>query len=257
MQVRLIATTSGYEHTEYYNRSIDEIVCGIARLSSSREVNELFDEPYKLIRHCLLHGHFSVYEMANLVFEIGTSRAMGRELIRHGKLTGLQEYSQRYQSVHTYESIELRKQSESNRQSSTNIIDSSKLRLHINEKDQSAESHINEALTYIHNLYNALLEAGVAKECSRFLLSENTSTTIIMNFRVRELITFLNVRLHKTAQKEVRLVAEAIKDIFIKECPIISKALYNFQDAYDIHILDRMVLEKYKVYSQARDKVIK
>ena len=253
MQVRLIAKTTGYEGTEYHNRTIDEIICGIARLSSSREVNELFDEPHKLIRHCLIHGHFSIYEMSNLVFEIGTSRAMGRELIRHGKLSGIQEYSQRYQSVTSYEPIELREQSKSNRQSSTAIIDGSTFRLTANGKDQDAESHIDDALTYIHNLYNALLAEGVAKECSRFLLCENTSTTIIMNFRIRELITFLNVRLHKTAQKEIRLVAEVIRDIFIKECPIISKALYNFEGAYDIHILDRLVLEKYKVYNQAKE----
>ena len=253
MQVRLIAKTTGYEGTEYHNKSIDQIVCGIARLSSSREVNELFDEPHKLIRHCLLHGHFSIYEMSNLVFEISTSRAMGRELIRHGKLSGIQEYSQRYQAVASYEPIELREQSKNNRQSSTTVIDSSSFRLNVNGKDQDAESHIDDALSYIHNLYNALLREGVAKECSRFLLCENTSTTIIMNFRVRELITFLNVRLHKTAQKEIRLIAEFIKDIFIKECPIISSALYNFEGAYNMHILDRLVLEKYKVYEQAKE----
>lgn len=257
MQVRLISKTTGAIDTEYENQTIDSIVAGIARISSSREVNELFKEPHKLIRHCLLEGHFSVFEMANLTFEIKTSRAMGREIIRHGKLAGLQEFSQRYQPMHSYEYIELREQSKNNRQSSTEVIDASKLRLNVNGKDQDAESHIDQALLYIHNLYQALLEAGVAKECSRFLLSENTSTTIIMNFRIRELITFLNARLHNTAQKEVRFVAEAIKDIFIQECSVISKALYNFQDAYNIHILERLVLEKYKVYKQVRETIIK
>jgi len=58
--------------------------------------------------------------------------------------------------------------------------------------------------------------------------------------------------LHKTAQKECRLVAEAIRYIFIQECPIISKMLFNFEDAYDCHVLDRVLLEKYGVYQMVK-----
>ena len=91
MLVRLISKTTGAIGTEYEAKSIDEIIVGIARISSSRDINELFVEPEKLIRHCLLNGHYSIFEMANLTFEITTSRAMGRELLRHFKQVGGQE----------------------------------------------------------------------------------------------------------------------------------------------------------------------
>jgi thymidylate synthase (FAD) len=97
-----------------------------------------------------------------------------------------------------------------------------------------------------------LIGRGIARECARMFLPEATKTTIYMNFRIRELITFLNVRLHHTAQKEIRLVAEEVKKIFMKECPIISKCLFDFEHAETIHILDQVVLEKYKV----RDSIV-
>ena len=84
------------------------------------------------------------------------------------------------------------------------------------------------------------------------ILPETTQTTLYFNGKVRDWITVLNQRLHKTAQKECRLVAESIRDIFIQECPIISKMLFNLEDAYECHILDRVLLEKYGVYETVK-----
>lgn len=245
MQVRLIAKTTGYEGTEYHNKSIDEIIVGIARISSSREVNDLFTEPHKLIRHCLLNQHWSIFSMANLTFEIITSRDMGRELLRHSSIKP-QELSARYAEITEFEEIELREQSESNRQSSTKVI-----------VDNSLNKNVATYLKESKLLYRDLLESNVARETARFILPGTAQTKLIMNGGIREWITTLNARLHNTAQKEVRLVAEAIRDIFIQECPIISKALYKFDDSYYIHILERLVLEKYKVYKQVRETIIK
>lgn len=204
----------------------------------------------------------SIFELANLGFEIKTSRAMGRELLRHGKVIGLTEFSQRYSSDIEFEEVELRKQSISNRQSSTEVIDPN-IFLDIDHlpcddayfpiEADSAIELVNDSLSYNKALYKGLLNSNIAKESARMVLPETTQTTIYMNGRIREWITFLNQRLHKTAQKEIRVIAENLRDIFIKECPLISKALFNFEDAYDVHILDRIVLEKYKVY----DKIIK
>lgn len=252
MQVRLLTKTTGVVDTEYLGHSVCDIVVGIARLSSSRDTNTLFDNPSRLLRHCLLNGHWSIFEMANLTFEIKTSRAMGRELLRHCKLTGVQEYSQRYAAITEFEPIEIRRQSKSNRQSSTEVVGTVAKDMIVSHIDPIDEIRLSETIDEIPSVlrlcednYDALLSWGVAKECARFVLPETTQTTLIMNFRVRELITMLNVRLHKTAQKEVRLVAEAIRDIFIQECPIIAAALHNFDNAYEVHILDQLVLEKH------------
>lgn len=238
MNVRLISKTSGLVGTEYENKSLDEIITGIARLSSSRDANELFDAPEKLLRHCIMNGHWSIFQMVNLTFEIETSRAIGREYLRHWSIKP-QEASLRYSEATKFEPIELRQQSKNNRQSSTEVINHSDLNLIISEHLELTET-----------LYQNLLNQGVSRETARFILPETTQTKLIMNGSVREWITTLNQRLHKTAQKEARLIAEAIRDIFIQECPIISEALFNFECAYEVHILDRLVLEKYKVFKE-------
>lgn len=258
MQVRLLTKTTGVIGTEYSEHPIDDIVIGIARLSSSRDTNTLFDNPSRLLRHCLLNGHWSIFEMANLTFEIKTSRAIGRELLRHCKLTGVQEFSQRYAAATEFEPVEIRQQSKSNRQSSTEVLGCITELDFYTKFDPNKEVRLLESMedAYIsldkaQYAYERLLEWGVAKECARFVLPETTQTTLIMNFRIRELITMLNVRLHKTAQKEVRLVAEAIRDIFIQECPLIAAALHNFADAYEVHVLDQLVLEKHGFKNEA------
>lgn len=229
MQVRLIGKTTGL--LEYEGKSIDEIITGIARISSGRDTNDLFTDADKLLRHCIVNGHWSIFEMANLTFEIKTSRAIGRELLRHSSLKP-QEWSQRYQVNSSFEPIELRKQSKSNRQSSEDIL-------------TDFDYLVNEHIIKSESLYIELLKNNVAKETARFILPETTSTTLIFNGSIRSWITTLNQRLHKTAQKEARLIAEAIRDILIQEVPVICKALNNFENAYEVHIMDWLVLNKY------------
>lgn len=254
MKVRLITKTVGLH--EYEGKSIDEIITGIARLSSSREINELFDEPHKLLRHCLNNGHWSVFATCNLGFEITTSRAIGRELLRHWSLQP-QEISQRYKAMSEFEPIEIRKQSTNNRQSSTEVFDpvmtSDYINTYTSYPDTKASEAIDTALEIVKDTYNSMLESGVARECARMLLPETTQTVLYFNGKVRDWITTLNQRLHSTAQKECRLVAEAVRDLFIAECPIISKMLFNFEDADKCHILDRILLEKYGVYQMVKD----
>lgn len=229
MQVRLIGKTTGL--LEYEGKSIDEIITGIARVSSGRDINDLFTDADKLLRHCIVNGHWSIFEMANLTFEIKTSRAIGREWLRHFSLKP-QEFSQRYQINSSFEPIELRKQSKSNRQSSEDIL-------------TDFDDLVNEHIIKSESLYIELLKNNVAKETARFILPETTSTTLIFNGSIRSWITTLNQRLHKTAQKEARLIAEAIRDILIQEVPVICKALNNFENAYEMHIMDWLVLNKY------------
>ena len=234
MEILLISKTQGLGIFE--GKSLDELIVGQARVSTSRELNDLFDEPHKLLRHCILNQHWSIFELANLGFRVETSRAIGREILRHGKMVGLTEFSQRYSDNIEFEDIELRKQATSNRQSSTDKVRDIIFDLEFAEGD----------------IYKRWIKEGVAKETARMILPECTRTTIYLNFRIRELITFLNARLHNTAQKEIQDLAKEIRDIFIQECPIISNSLFNFEHADKFHILEQVVLEKYKL----RDQVV-
>lgn len=240
MNVELITKTIGIG--DYAGRGIDEIIVAIARLSSQKEGNELFDQPEKLLRHCLLNGHWSVFSTVNLGFMVTTSRAMGRELLRHWSLSP-QEFSQRYASPSGAEPVICRKQSPSNRQSSTEAFDPD---LGKWWEGITAQDAVTGSIDYSTALYNEMISKGVARECARMILPECTTTKLYLNGKVRDWITFLNVRLHKTAQKECREIALNIAGIMQQECPLICRMLGNFENAYEIPFLDQLILDKHK-----------
>ena len=196
----------------------------IARVSSSRE--DKGENLSGLINYLIKHKHWSPFEHSYMTVEIGTSKAIGIQLLRHRSFT-FQEFSQRYAVVEEMEPIELRKQAEKNRQSSEEVFDPI-----IPDTFGLFEGHnmiasqlINQYLDIGMNIYNELLKKGVAKECARMILPMATSTTIYMTGSVRSWVHFLDIRDDSHAQKEVQLIAKEIKKIFVEQLPIISKAL--------------------------------
>ena len=78
-----------------------------------------------------------------------------------------------------------------------------------------------------HELYNDLLEAGVAREQARMILPLATTTKIQMTGSIRSWIHFLELRDDSHAQKEIQLISKEIKQQLKSNLPIISEAL-NF-----------------------------
>ena len=202
----------------------EDHIVEVARVSSSRKNKK--DKPDGLLRYLVQHKHWSPFEHGHATFEIETSKAIGIQLIRHRSFA-FQEFSQRYQDVNRLESmfepIELRSQCEDNRQSSVDIIDP-KLPI-LGEEGSPASEIIKGHLDLTHRLYNKLLDAGVAREQARMILPLTTKTKIHMTGSIRSWVHFLELRDDSHAQKEIQLVAQEIKRIFIKEFPIISNAL--------------------------------
>lgn len=193
----------------------------IARVSSTR--TDKSEKPEGLINYLINNKHFSPFEHSYLTVEIVTSKAIGIQLLRHRSFT-FQEFSQRYAKVEAFEPIELRRQAETNRQSSTEVFDP-KIGVWEDNDDLKASEAIDSYLEEGRILYNSLLEAGVAKECARMILPMCTQTTIFMTGSIRSWLHFLEVRDDVHAQLEVQLIAKEIKKIFIQQLPIISKAL--------------------------------
>ena len=206
----------------------EEHIVEVARVSSSRKDKK--SKPEGLLNYLIKHKHWSPFEHGTVTFEIETSKAIGIQLIRHRSFS-FQEFSQRYQDVNKFEDIfepiELRSQCEDNRQSSIEVINPNLYRK-LNGggvKPYTASSVINNFLKDAHNLYNDLLEAGVARETARMVLPLATTTKIHMPGSNRSWIHFLELRDDEHAQKEIQLIAQEIKKYFIKEFPIISNAL--------------------------------
>ena len=198
----------------------EDHIVEVARVSSSRKNKK--DKPEGLLRYLVQHKHWSPLEHGHATFEIETSKAIGIQLIRHRSFA-FQEFSQRYQDVNRlgdiFEPIELRAQCEDNRQSSTEVINP------LLPNGVSSDASIKVHLERSHQLYNDLLEAGIAREQARMVLPLATTTKIHMTGSIRSWIHFLELRDDGHAQKEIQLIAKEIKHIFIQEFPIISKAL--------------------------------
>jgi len=208
----------------------------IARVSSSR--TDKAEKPEGLINYLIKNKHWSPFQHSYLTYEIVTSKAIAIQLLRHLSFT-FQEFSQRYAKVEKLEDVQFRLQADKNRQSSTLIIsdllfnpeegmyveikEESIALQHTELKDWSERVaiHLNQGL----DLYDEGIDLGVAKETARMILPMCTQTTLYMTGSLRSWIHFLQIRLDPHAQKEVQLIAADIRDIFIEQCPIISKAL--------------------------------
>lgn len=201
----------------------ENAIVKIARVSSKR--TDKVEKPEGLLNYLIKHKHWSPFEHGYMSVEIETSKAIGIQLIRHRSFT-FQEFSQRYQDVNLmdgmFESIELRKQAEDNRQSSTDVFNPDVL---YNGYSTAASAQIGKHFRVCQELYNNLLNEGVAREVARMVLPLATKTKIHMTGSIRSWIHFLDLRDDAHAQKEIQDVAKEIKKIFIEQFPIISKSL--------------------------------
>lgn len=212
MKVELVARTEGIN--KYEGLSIEEITSAIARHGIIKEDNG------KLIKYLMKNQHWSPLDMVNFTFEIETSRAIGRQLLRHWTIKP-QEHSQRYSDKVEFEDVELRKEHPTNRQSSTEVFDPvlDFPNGYSFDRNGKASKEIKNILNQIENLYKSMITHGVSKECARMILPECTRTTMTMNGSLRSWLTFLNLRMDHHTQKEAREIAELIGLELEKQMP--------------------------------------
>ena len=207
MKARLVSVTPDAEKMMAY----------IARVSNP---NNQENEKYAgLLKYCIKHNHWSVFEQSTMTLEIETTRAIAAQILRHRSFT-FQEFSQRYASTDHLGEIpipDLRRQDEKNRQNSTDDLDEfvkQKLELQIKTLFSSAEA-----------LYHQMLEEGVAKECARFVLPLATPTKLYMTGSCRSWIHYINLRSAHGTQKEHMEIARECACIFAGQFPAVAEAL--------------------------------
>tara|TARA_R100000278_G_scaffold778_1_gene1653 strand:- start:2827 stop:3474 length:648 start_codon:yes stop_codon:yes gene_type:complete len=196
----------------------EKLIAYCARVSNPS--NQSNEEYSKLLKYCIDHGHWSIFEMANMVLEINTSRGIAAQILRHRSFN-FQEFSQRYaDATHLGDTInvpDLRKQDPKNRQNSTDDL---------NEyKETIYKAQIRELFAKSKYLYDLMVRDGVAKECARFVLPLATPTRMYMNGTIRSWIHYIDLRSGHGTQKEHASIANMCKSIFCERFPIISQAL--------------------------------
>jgi len=207
MTVKLVSITPDAEQTMAY----------IARVSNpSNQDNEKYSG---LLKYCIKHNHWSVFEQSSMTLEIETTRAIAAQILRHRSFT-FQEFSQRYAASTALGDIdlpELRRQDLKNRQNSTDDLDL-----------EMVEKFNKQMITLFSSskaLYEQMLAQGVAKECARMVLPLATPTRIYMTGSCRSWIHYINLRSAHGTQKEHMEIAEACRKVFTEQFPSVSEAL--------------------------------
>lgn len=208
MTVKLISVTPDAEKHMAY----------CARVSNpANQDNEKFSG---LLKYCIKHQHWSIFEQAYMTVEIETTRAIAAQILRHRSFT-FQEFSQRYADSSLLGSKiplpELRRQDTKNRQNSIDDLDAFDV--------QNMEIQMTTLFDSAMALYQQMLERGVAKECARNVLPLCTPTKIYMTGSVRSWAHYIDLRSANGTQKEHMIVAEGVRDIFKEQFPAVSEAL--------------------------------
>ena len=189
-----------------------------ARVSNpSNQGNDSFEG---LIKYCIKHKHWSIFEQAFLTIELETTRAIAAQVLRHRSFT-FQEFSQRYADSSllskTIPLPELRRQDTKNRQNSTDDLDPFVV--------QNLQLQMQTLFDSSMALYQQMLDRGVAKECARNVLPLCVPTRMYMSGSVRSWVHYIDLRSANGTQKEHMDLANACKAIFVEQFPVIAQAL--------------------------------
>ena len=195
----------------------EKLMAYVARVSNpSNQDNEKFAG---LLKYCINHQHWSVFEQSSMTLEIETTRAIAAQILRHRSFT-YQEFSQRYAASTSLGIIpvpEYRSQDTKNRQNCTDDLDPF--------LKQTLELQTKTLFDSATALYEQMLADGVAKECARMVLPLATPTRIYMTGSCRSWIHYINLRSAHGTQKEHMLIAEGCREIFTEQFPTVSEAL--------------------------------
>ena len=190
----------------------------VARVSNPK--NQDNPEVAGLLKYCIKHGHWSVFEQAHMTLEINTTRGLAAQILRHRSFT-YQEFSQRYADTNllsdTIEVPDLRLQDTKNRQNSIDGVPA--------DQKSFLQGRIHQYFIEGMDLYNELLREGIAKECARFVLPLAAPTRIFMTGSVRSWIHYIELRCANGTQKEHMDIAELCKRHFACQFPTVAKAL--------------------------------
>ena len=216
-EVKLISATSGAGELE--GLGPQEVISYVARVSNPHN-QENYRTAGGLLKYCIKHAHWSIFETVSMTLEINTNRGIAAQVLRHRSFT-FQEFSQRYADTklldQTIPAPDLRRQDDKNRQNSLADLPPGVIASY----GDKISKHFDDAMY----LYNNLLDSGVAKECARFVLPLATPTRIYMTGSCRSWIHYINLRTANGTQKEHMDIAEACRGEFMKVFPDISEAL--------------------------------
>lgn len=192
------------------------IISYAARVSAPQNQSN-FDTAAKLLKYCVEHQHYSVFETCNITMEIEAPRDIARQILRHRSFS-FQEFSQRYAESTDFIIRECRLQDEKNRQNS--------IKSEFEDLNAWWEDEQTYILGEIKELYEKALKQGIAKEVARCILPEGlTMSKMYMNGTVRSWLHYIQLREENGTQLEHTDVAKKAKIEVLKYFPFLETVL--------------------------------
>ena len=197
----------------------EELISYCARVSNPS--NQDNPESERLIRYLIKHKHWSPFEMAHVVMEIQTTRAIAAQILRHRSFS-FQEFSQRYADVSSLEFARpphLRRQDTKNRQNSIDDLSA--------EQTQSFYRRISQLYAESEDLYREMLSSGVAKESAREILPLGTPSRLYMSGTVRSWIHYIDLRRANGTQLEHQQIAVGAENVLREVVPNVCSVMWD------------------------------
>lgn len=156
-----------------------------------------------ILDHCVKSGHTSVTEFCNFTFHIeGVSRALLAQLTRH-RHAGYAVRSQRYCAENGFGYV-------------------TPPSIHANPE---AEQKYIKCMEELNSIYQELQRCEIPNEDARYVLPNACSTVVEVTMNLRALMNFMNERLCRRAQWEIRELATIMKKLIVEEVPKFEKYL--------------------------------
>ena len=186
-QVTLLAVTPNSE--KLIEEAGRTCYLSLDRISDGTEKN--------FIRNCIKNGHHSILEHASASFRItGASRAFTHQLVRH-RLASFSQQSQRYVNEEEFNFI---------------------VPPDISGNSDAIELY-RDYIETSRKTYLRLRELGIKKEDARFVLPNALESQIVFSANFRELRFIFTLRLHKSAQWEIRRACLEMLKIMQAQAP--------------------------------------
>ena len=203
------------DELEFDLPKLQDLVAYCARVSNpSNQANSETSE--KLIKYLIKHKHWSPLEMVSVCIEVGTTRDIARQLLRHRSFS-FQEFSQRYADPTkdlNFVLREARLQDNKNRQNSIKTED-----IELQTRWALMQQRVIDEAKYA---YDWAIQHGIAKEQARVVLPEgNTISRLYVNGTLRSWIHYIDLRDGNGTQKEHAEIARACAEVIAKVFPII------------------------------------
>ena len=226
----------------------DSSVVQAARVSYGEGTRKVSDDR-TLIRYLLRHRHTTPFEMAEIKFLVRVPMDCWRQWVRH-RTANINEYSTRYSlaidAAQTTESDRWRGQAESNRQGSGEYLSED-----LGQRLTAEETTLQDQM---RSVYQARIDAGVAREQARKDLPLSTYTEAYWKIDLHNLLHFLALRMDSHAQLEIRQYATAIGEKIVAPLfPLVWEAFLDYRmQATFLTRLDTAVIQRLTAAAAAR-----